>query len=80
MRNTQAFVVMDKSEDANAVVVSFRGTEPFNAYDWSTDLDFSWVKLEGLGGVHLEHAHPSPKPDDLLREASKSAPPVLQTG
>lgn len=53
MWNTQAFVVMDKSEDANAVVVSFRGTEPFNAYDWSTDLDFSWVKLEGLGGVHL---------------------------
>lgn len=53
MRNTQAFVFMDKSHDANAVVVSFRGTEPFNAYDWSTDVDFSWVKLEGLGGVHL---------------------------
>lgn len=44
---------MDKAKDANAVVVSFRGTEPFNAYDWSTDLDFSWMKLDGLGGVHL---------------------------
>lgn len=53
MNNTQAFVFMDKAKDANAVVVAFRGTEPFNAYDWSTDIDFSWVKLEGLGGVHL---------------------------
>jgi hypothetical protein len=53
MSNTQSFVFMDKPTDANAVVVAFRGTEAFNAYDWSTDFDFSWVKLEGLGGVHL---------------------------
>lgn len=53
MNNTQAFVFMDKPTDANAVVIAFRGTEAFNAYDWSTDFDFSWVKLEGLGGVHL---------------------------
>lgn len=53
MWNTQAFVFMDKAKDANAVVVSFRGTEPFNSYDWSSDFDFSWVKLEGLGGIHL---------------------------
>lgn len=48
MNNTQAFVVMDKPEDANLVVVAFRGTEAFNAYDWSTDIDFSWAKLDGL--------------------------------
>lgn len=53
MKSTQAFVFMDKAEDANAVVVSFRGTEPFSGYDWSTDIDFSWVTIEGLGGVHL---------------------------
>jgi hypothetical protein len=53
MNNTQAFVVMDKPEDANLVVVAFRGTEAFNAYDRSTDIDFSWAKLDGLGGVHL---------------------------
>lgn len=53
MKNTQAYVVMDKPTDANAVVVAFRGTEAFNAYDWSTDFDFSFITLEGLGGVHL---------------------------
>ncbi|KAG0593134.1 hypothetical protein KC19_1G307000 [Ceratodon purpureus] len=53
MHNTQAFMFMDKPKDANAVVVAFRGTEAFNTYDWSTDFDFSWVKLDGLGGVHL---------------------------
>ncbi|XP_024370194.1 triacylglycerol lipase OBL1 [Physcomitrium patens] len=53
MVNTQAFIFTDKPKDANAVVVAFRGTEAFNAYDWSTDLDFAWVKLDRLGGVHL---------------------------
>nr|XP_024370010.1 uncharacterized protein LOC112279617 [Physcomitrium patens]PNR57011.1 hypothetical protein PHYPA_004004 [Physcomitrium patens] len=53
MDNTQAFIFTDKPKDANAVVVAFRGTEAFNAYDWSTDLDFTWVKLDRLGGVHL---------------------------
>jgi hypothetical protein len=53
MHSTQAFICMDKPTDANAVVVAFRGTEAFDTYDWSTDFDFSWVKLPGLGGVHL---------------------------
>nr|PNR63305.1 hypothetical protein PHYPA_001730 [Physcomitrium patens] len=52
MVNTQAFIFTDKPKDANAVVVAFRGTEAFNAYDWSTDLDFTWVKLDRLGYVH----------------------------
>ena len=53
MNNTQAFVFTDKPTDANAVVVAFRGTEAFNTYDWSTDFDFSWLRLDGLGNVHL---------------------------
>lgn len=53
MNNTQAFVFMDKPKDAEVVVAAFRGTEAFNAYDWSTDIDFSWVKINGLGKVHL---------------------------
>ncbi|KAG0600272.1 hypothetical protein M758_11G020500 [Ceratodon purpureus] len=53
MNNTQAFIAMDKPTDANAIVLAFRGTEGFNAYDWSTDFDFSWVKFPDLGSVHL---------------------------
>jgi hypothetical protein len=53
MDNTQAFLFTDKPTDANAVVVAFRGTEAFNTYDWSTDFDFSWLRLDGLGNVHL---------------------------
>lgn len=40
MNNTQAFVVMDKPKDADVMAATFRGTETFNAYDWSTDIDF----------------------------------------
>jgi hypothetical protein len=53
MHNTQAFLFTDKKENANAIVVAFRGTEGFNTYDWSTDFDFTWAHLEGLGNVHL---------------------------
>jgi hypothetical protein len=53
MRNTQVFVFMDKPKDANAVVVAWRGTEAFNAYDWSTDIDFEWVKFSNGMGIHM---------------------------
>lgn len=51
--NTQVFVFTDRAEDANAIVIAWRGTEPFNAMDWSTDFDFSWYNLEGMGCVHV---------------------------
>lgn len=51
--NTQVFLFTDKPQDANAIVVAWRGTEPFNAMDWSTDVDFSWYHLEGMGNVHV---------------------------
>jgi hypothetical protein len=34
-------------------VIAWRGTEAFNAYDWSTDIDFSWVRFQNKMGVHL---------------------------
>ncbi|KAL3681759.1 hypothetical protein R1sor_024715 [Riccia sorocarpa] len=51
--NTQVFIFTDRPENARAVVVAFRGTEPFHALDWSTDFDFSWFDIEGLGQVHV---------------------------
>ncbi|KAL3681566.1 hypothetical protein R1sor_024522 [Riccia sorocarpa] len=51
--NTQAFVFTDRAKNARAIVVAFRGTEPFNTLDWSTDFDFSWLEVPGLGKVHV---------------------------
>eukprot|EP00249_Psilotum_nudum_P022347 c28480_g1_i2 orf=166-1689(+) len=50
---TQAFVFMDKPKDAELVMIAFRGTEPFNARDWITDVDFSFYQIPGLGNVHV---------------------------
>ncbi|KDP40611.1 hypothetical protein JCGZ_24610 [Jatropha curcas] len=51
--NTQVFIFSDKPKDANLIVISFRGTEPFNAQDWITDVDFSWYGLENVGKIHV---------------------------
>ncbi|EFJ05964.1 hypothetical protein SELMODRAFT_186412 [Selaginella moellendorffii] len=50
---TQVLIFMDRAVDAQAVFVVFRGTMPFNASDWSTDFDFSWYLLPGIGRVHV---------------------------
>lgn len=52
--NTEAFTFTDKRQDADLVVLAFRGTEPFSADDWSTDFDFSFMRLdEDFGSLHV---------------------------
>ncbi|KAJ8539517.1 hypothetical protein K7X08_013769 [Anisodus acutangulus] len=50
--STQATMFQDLSEDPNLVVVAFRGTGPFYANAWITDIDLSWYDLEGMGKIH----------------------------
>ncbi|XP_077234669.1 triacylglycerol lipase OBL1-like [Tasmannia lanceolata] len=53
-KTTQAFMFCDRAKDAQVIIVAFRGTEPFNAKDWSTDVDLSWMSMgNDMGRVHL---------------------------
>ncbi|KAA8537762.1 hypothetical protein F0562_027658 [Nyssa sinensis] len=48
--STQAILFHDPTADL--IVVAFRGTEPFNAEMWCTDIDISWHSIEGVGKIH----------------------------
>lgn len=49
------FTFFNKAEDANLIVISFRGTEPFNADDWSTNFDISWYDISQTSGSRHLH-------------------------
>lgn len=51
-KSTQGFLFHDKTPCPDVIIVAFRGTEPFNSDDWSTDFDISWYKFQGMGKVH----------------------------
>ncbi|CAO2830896.1 unnamed protein product [Amaranthus hypochondriacus] len=50
---TQAFIMCERNTKGDKIIVAFRGTSPFDADDWSTDFDFSWCKIDGMGKTHM---------------------------
>lgn len=50
--STPVFLFQDAKINAKLVVVAFRGTDPFSADGWSTDIDLSYYEIENVGKVH----------------------------
>ncbi|CAM8998799.1 unnamed protein product [Rhodiola kirilowii] len=50
---TRAFICHDQSTNPGLIILSFKGTSPFNALEWITNFDISWYKFEDIGKVHV---------------------------
>ncbi|THG21447.1 hypothetical protein TEA_001065 [Camellia sinensis var. sinensis] len=42
----------DTTSNPDLIMVALRGTEPFDADKWQTDVDFSWFDLHDVGKIH----------------------------
>lgn len=47
----------DKLLNTPLIIIAFRGTQPFDADDWSTDIDLSFLSLGKMGNVHAGFLH-----------------------
>ncbi|KAM0840152.1 hypothetical protein ACQ4PT_059851 [Festuca glaucescens] len=77
---TQAFVFTDRAQDANVVVVAFRGTEPFNMQDWSTDVNLSWLGMGAMGHVHAGFLKALGLQEEDGKDASRAFPKDAPNG
>ncbi|XP_010542345.1 PREDICTED: uncharacterized protein LOC104815591 [Tarenaya hassleriana] len=78
--STQVFILTDKPKDANLILISFRGTEPFDADDWSTDFDYSWYEIPQLGRLHMgfiEAMGLGNRNETLFHETSSENPRII---
>lgn len=50
--SVQAFLHQDKMVNPDVIVVAFRGTQPFDATAWCTDVDISWYDIQNVGKIH----------------------------
>ncbi|CAN6326736.1 unnamed protein product, partial [Urochloa humidicola] len=76
---TQAFVMTDRAADASVVVVSFRGTEPFNTRDWSTDVNLSWLGMGDMGHARPRRLPQGPGPPGGGRQGRRPGLPQVRS-
>ncbi|XP_058725153.1 triacylglycerol lipase OBL1 [Vicia villosa] len=50
--STKAMIIKDTKSEPNLILVAFRGTIPFDAEQWKTDIDISWFDIPNVGKIH----------------------------